>query len=1093
MSGGTPEEMAIIQSAFASLKVVDTYDEVFGVAAKLMPLRKSETLTPDQIQLVNEMCTGAIQRAETIKAKAAALPVPEPDPEPEPELGLPPPMVAPRAHPRAYSFAKEALQRGAAHEATGQVAPAKQLYTETVEKLLALRGSLADASDEKAAVIKLTQDLLYRIEWVGRPKPAPAVARVAPPAVVVTPVVWAPAAPFVPPEMPVDSDEDGDGGGGGGGWFSFGGASGPTEAERAERKRADAATRDADRLREQMHAMAGQLRQQQQAAMWHASAAQQHKTQEDQLRWQLQSQEQEKHFTAEQLKLLEENSNQLIRENVAQNEIEAKTALQRNGNDVELARQWLEEQRKAESAAGETVEWNEEVTMSDFSNMEEVMSRPGVWLASRVVAEEEGGMTIEKSKKVLLKQFVLQDSVQPFLHRMAALQRLQQRAAGLVVTPNVWFKDQESEAGVCTAYVELPRLETPVPLRDTAMCSDGVGFTPDDEGEDALPDPGSRVKMDGRTGEIVGGSGVNVEVKWDDDYSTSSHKPDELAVIQTAMERFGGGGGELRVPEVFTAILKAVMQLHAHGIVGVVSVDSIVIEMAQSGPRPVLTAGYARRGIADSIEGVFTAAAGAPELQEPDGEWTEKTDIWVVGTLLHRALYDGKEPVIMPGKSQPTLPKATGATTEHGRELTLALLHRDPAFRPTATAASSHPFFSGDAAVEALKEEGHVVDVETKLAILREHVELLKSQQSGHTLALTVQRTSLIDTVLTEIIAIPESRVARGELLRKLRVRFSGEDGIDAGGLTKELYTCFARELFDPEKCGLFEACDGETENPLFLPSASFDGDADIYEGVGKMLAKILVAGYPEPGSPGVPGAPGIPISLPLAPSLLRFLLYQHPTDRDYAAFDPQGASSLDQALEMEGFDDAFLCITFDDATAATDPRHDEDVTEANRHEYAHAKVMWQLVGSRLPQLTALRKGFEAVKLKNQLRLFSVTELMDVMCGQQSVDAEEIIAALEFTGFPRGTRTPQYVEETLQAWPEPSLKCFLRFITAMTCVPPDGGKIKIASDGDRPDAYPKSHTCFNRLDMPDYNSKARVTQRLQFCIDNVDAAGFGEA
>jgi len=29
--------------------------------------------------------------------------------------------------------------------------------------------------------------------------------------------------------------------------------------------------------------------------------------------------------------------------------------------------------------------------------------------------------------------------------------------------------------------------------------------------------------------------------------------------------------------------------------------------------------------------------------------------------------------------------------------------------------------------------------------------------------------------------------------------------------------------------------------------------------------------------------------------------------------------------------------------------------------------------------------------------------------------------------------------------------------------------------------------------MPDYDSSARVTQRLQFCVDNVDNAGFGEA
>lgn len=533
------------------------------------------------------------------------------------------------------------------------------------------------------------------------------------------------------------------------------------------------------------------------------------------------------------------------------------------------------------------------------------------------------------------------------------------------------------------------------------------------------------------------------------------------------------------------------------GIIGVVSIESVALEMGSSGvPRPVLTAGYSRRGIDKTSvsDTTIQAAAGAPEMQETGAKWTEKTDIWVIGSLLHRALYGGKEPVLMPGKAQPSLPAAAGTTAQHGRDLTLQLLQRNPSARPTATAASSHPFFSGGAAVAALKEEGHVVAVETKLAVLRDHVELLRSVYCDRTLSLNVQRTSLVDSVLTELMAISSSQIERGELLRKLRVRFIGEDGIDAGGLTKELYTAFARELFDPAKCALFESCEGEGgATPLFLPASTFDGDPCIYEGVGRMLAMILVAGYPQPGQHGIPATPGIPISLPLAPSLLRFLLYQQPTQRDYAAFDPQSASSLQQVLEMENFDDMMMCMTFEDATDPSHPRHEEEVTEANRSEYAKLKVMHQLVSVRLPQLTALRKGFESIKLRNQLRLFSVTELMDVMCRQQSVDAEEIIAALEFSGFPRGTHTQQYIKDTLRAWSDPSLKCFLRFITSMTCVPPDGGKIKISCVHGGNDAYPKSHTCFNRLDMPDYNSKSIVTQRLQFCVDNVDAAGFGEA
>ena len=53
--------------------------------------------------------------------------------------------------------------------------------------------------------------------------------------------------------------------------------------------------------------------------------------------------------------------------------------------------------------------------------------------------------------------------------------------------------------------------------------------------------------------------------------------------------------------------------------------------------------------------------------------------------------------------------------------------------------------------------------------------------------------------------------------------------GIDAGGLTKEMYTLFATELVVPEKCMLFRACEAPGESPCFLPAADFDGDLTMY------------------------------------------------------------------------------------------------------------------------------------------------------------------------------------------------------------------------------------------------------------------------
>ena len=554
-------DLQVLQECIAQLKGATSFEAANAVAVKTMELRKRATNQSEDFKtLVEDIAKQAMSKAEELRLGDPEL-EPEPEPEPELSLGLPPAMGA----PRPYAFAEAALETGASYARVGEWARAEMLYKDTVQKLLALRGAGSDAAEQRAIAL-LTRQCIERLEQNSQPPVAP---QLVPPPIWTPPVV--PVVPFVQPspEMPDLSDEE-EGGGrsaGAGGWFSWS-HKGPSEAELAERKRADEAKREAEEMRAQIQATQAQMSQLQQLLHANAHAAQHYKLREQQLRWELQRTREASQYTAEQVKQQELYSTQLISEGAAVNEIEAKTALQKHSNDIQLARRWLEEQRKQQAV--EKVDWDTEVTKDDYSNMEQVGPRPGLWFASRVVREEEDGMMIEKSKKVVLKQFVLSDSVQPFLHRMACLQKLQNRLgvnSHLVLTPTLWFKDEESEAGVCTAYAELPRLETPVPLKDTAMCSDSARWGAADE-EDAPPDPGSRVEMGGRSGEITMSGGFangKVEVQWEDDCSTSRHRPSELTVVQTAMERYGGGTTMLDVPETFAAVLKGVMQLHAHG------------------------------------------------------------------------------------------------------------------------------------------------------------------------------------------------------------------------------------------------------------------------------------------------------------------------------------------------------------------------------------------------------------------------------------------------------------------------------------------------------------------------------------------------
>ena len=110
----------------------------------------------------------------------------------------------------------------------------------------------------------------------------------------------------------------------------------------------------------------------------------------------------------------------------------------------------------------------------------------------------------------------------------------------------------------------------------------------------------------------------------------------------------------------------------------------------------------------------------------------------------------------------------------------------------------------------------------------------LQASEAHLSLSLTVNRASLVESLLVAL-----SNTPARNLLRKPRVHFEGEAGIDAGGLTKEMYTLFATELVVPEKCMLFRACEAPGESPCFLPAADFDGDLTMYAPV-RLGARIF-------------------------------------------------------------------------------------------------------------------------------------------------------------------------------------------------------------------------------------------------------------
>jgi len=110
--------------------------------------------------------------------------------------------------------------------------------------------------------------------------------------------------------------------------------------------------------------------------------------------------------------------------------------------------------------------------------------------------------------------------------------------------------------------------------------------------------------------------------------------------------------------------------------------------------------------------------------------------------------------------------------------------------------------------------------------------------------------------------------------------------------------------------------------------------------------------------------------------------------------------------------------------------------------------------------------------------------------------ASAILDVTEFGLFSRSSTVPEMFRRALEQLSGPDLTKFLLFVTAQSAVPPPSKKIKIVpmtGSNASPASFPIAHTCFHRLEVPEYETFEQLTAKLQFCIDNVEMAGFGFA
>jgi E3 ubiquitin-protein ligase HUWE1 len=177
-------------------------------------------------------------------------------------------------------------------------------------------------------------------------------------------------------------------------------------------------------------------------------------------------------------------------------------------------------------------------------------------------------------------------------------------------------------------------------------------------------------------------------------------------------------------------------------------------------------------------------------------------------------------------------------------------------------------------------------------------------------------------------------------------------------------------------------------------------------------------------------------------------------------------------------------------------------VTEETKHEYVDLVAGHILTNAIRPQINAFLEGFNELIPRELVSIFNDKELELLISGLPEIDFDDLKANTEYTSYTAGSPVIHWFWEVVKAFSKEDMARFLQFVTGTSKVPLEGFKALQGISGPQrlqihkaygaPERLPSAHTCFNQLDLPEYQSKEQLQERLLLAIHEA-SEGFGFA
>jgi E3 ubiquitin-protein ligase HUWE1 len=220
---------------------------------------------------------------------------------------------------------------------------------------------------------------------------------------------------------------------------------------------------------------------------------------------------------------------------------------------------------------------------------------------------------------------------------------------------------------------------------------------------------------------------------------------------------------------------------------------------------------------------------------------------------------------------------------------------------------------------------------------------------------------------------------------------------------------------------------------------------------------------------------------------------------RDMEAVDPEFHKSLEWILNndiTDVLDLTFSCEIdeFGNKKIIDLKEHGQSipVTEENKQEYVKLIVEQKLTVAIKQQIDAFMGGFLDIIPRDLIKIFNEQELELLISGLPDIDIDDWKNNTEYQNYTISSPQIQWFWRAVRSFSQEERAKLIQFATGTSKVPLEGfaqlqgsngiQKFQIHKVFSSTTRLPSSHTCFNQLDLPQYESYEILRSRLLTAI-----------